>query len=77
MNLCSEALFNHILLRGEFFDKMEYKYLVEVSVDGIEWQLVIDHTKYACRSNQYLYFAARTFKMIRLSIISYSSISLV
>lgn len=56
---------NHIKIWC-FLAHWSYKYYIEVSVDEVEWDRVIDRTEYVCRAGQYLYFAARAVKFIRL-----------
>lgn len=49
-----------------FFFGRGYSYYIEVSMDQKDWVRVIDHTRYHCRSWQYLYFPARVVRYIRI-----------
>ena len=39
-----------------------YSYYIEVSMDDRDWIRIIDHTRYLCRSWQYLRFKARVVR---------------
>ncbi len=43
-----------------------YSYYIEVSVDQKDWERIVDHTRYNCRSWQYLYFEPRVVRYIRI-----------
>lgn len=47
-------------------DMRSYSYLIEVSMDDKDYEKVIDHTKYLCRSWQTLHFPARVVRYIRI-----------
>lgn len=47
-------------------DKRSYFYYVEVSTDQKQWTRVIDRTKHACRSWQFLYFNAQPVRYIKV-----------
>lgn len=49
-----------------------YKYFIEVSENQREWDRVIDHTEYLCRSTQLLYFPATVVGFIRF-VITYAT----
>lgn len=44
-----------------------YSYYVEVSLDQVQWERIIDYRAYYCRSWQYLHFAPRAARFIRLT----------
>lgn len=50
----------------DIFCSRSYSYYIEVSMDQKDWVRVIDHTHYFCRSWQYLYFAPRVVRYIRI-----------
>uniref|UniRef100_A0A7E4ZWN8 BTB domain-containing protein n=1 Tax=Panagrellus redivivus TaxID=6233 RepID=A0A7E4ZWN8_PANRE len=52
----------HLCETGE----KNYSYWIDVSEDNVSWTRVIDHSKYACRSLQKLYFEARPVRYIRI-----------
>lgn len=60
------SIINHIKLLLWDRDNRSYSYFVEVSVNRQNWDCVIDYQPYHCRSWQYLYFAPRAVKYIRL-----------
>lgn len=47
-------------------DVRSYSYYIEVSVNEHNWERIIDHTKYNCRSWQFLYFPSRAVRYIKL-----------
>lgn len=47
-------------------DSRSYSYFIETSVNQTNWERVIDHTKYNCRSWQFLHFPSRAVKYIKL-----------
>jgi len=47
-------------------DQRSYCYYIDVSMDQKDWIRVVDHSKYLCRSWQYLYFDARVVRYIRV-----------
>uniref|UniRef100_A0A2M4BHM5 BTB/POZ domain-containing protein 9 n=2 Tax=Anopheles marajoara TaxID=58244 RepID=A0A2M4BHM5_9DIPT len=59
-------IINHIKVLLWDRDTRSYSYYVEVSVNPNNWERVVDHTKYYCRSWQFLYFPARAVRYIRL-----------
>ncbi|XP_041774053.1 BTB/POZ domain-containing protein 9 [Anopheles merus] len=59
-------IINHIKVLLWDRDMRSYSYYVEVSVNQRNWERIVDHTKYYCRSWQYLYFSAQAVRYIRL-----------
>ncbi|XP_058443834.1 BTB/POZ domain-containing protein 9 isoform X2 [Malaya genurostris] len=59
-------IINHIKILLWDRDTRSYSYYVEVSVDQANWERVVDHTDYFCRSWQFLYFPSRAVRYIRL-----------
>ncbi|XP_050073004.1 BTB/POZ domain-containing protein 9 [Anopheles maculipalpis] len=59
-------IINHIKVLLWDRDTRSYSYYIEVSVNQRTWERVVDHTKYYCRSWQYLYFPAQAVRFIRL-----------
>ncbi|XP_065085350.1 BTB/POZ domain-containing protein 9 [Ochlerotatus camptorhynchus] len=59
-------IINHIKVLLWDRDTRSYSYFVEVSVNQTNWERVVDHTDYYCRSWQYLYFPSRAVRYIRL-----------
>ncbi|EAA04434.4 AGAP006714-PA [Anopheles gambiae str. PEST] len=59
-------IINHIKVLLWDRDTRSYSYYVEVSVNQRNWERIVDHTKYYCRSWQYLYFPAQAVRYIRL-----------
>lgn len=49
-----------------FFCFRSYQYYIEVSMDQKDWVRVIDHTRYFCRSWQFLFFEPRVIRFIRI-----------
>jgi len=47
-------------------DQRSYCYYIDVSMDQKDWIRVVDHSKYLCRSWQYVYFDARVVRYIRV-----------
>lgn len=47
-------------------DMRSYSYYIEVSMDDKDYEKVIDHTKYLCRSWQNLHFPARVVRYVRI-----------
>jgi len=47
-------------------DQRAYSYYIEVSMDQKDWVRVVDHSKYHCRSWQFLYFPARVVRFLRI-----------
>lgn len=54
----------HIYHTGFCF--RSYQYYIEVSMDQKDWVRVIDHTRYFCRSWQFLFFEPRVIRFIRI-----------
>lgn len=50
----------------KYFIFRSYSYYIEVSMDQKDWVRVIDHTRYYCRSWQFLYFKERVVRYIRI-----------
>ncbi|XP_052860138.1 BTB/POZ domain-containing protein 9 [Anopheles cruzii] len=59
-------IINHIKVLLWDRDTRSYSYYVEVSVNQSNWERVVDHTKYYCRSWQFLYFPPQAVRYIRL-----------
>ncbi|XP_055524269.1 BTB/POZ domain-containing protein 9 [Wyeomyia smithii] len=59
-------IINHIKILLWDRDSRSYSYYVDVSVDQANWDRVVDHADYYCRSWQYLYFPSRAVRYIRL-----------
>ncbi|XP_063889142.1 BTB/POZ domain-containing protein 9-like isoform X1 [Scylla paramamosain] len=67
VKLGMQCIINH--MRMMLWDKDQrrgYSYYIEVSMDQKDWVRVVDHTRYHCRSWQYLYFPARVVRYIRI-----------
>lgn len=47
-------------------DARSYSYYIDVSLDGIEYKRLIDHTAHYCRSWQFLFFPSRPVQFIKL-----------
>lgn len=60
------SIINHIKILLWDRDARTYSYYIEVSVNQSNWERVVDHTKYACRSWQFFYFPARAVRYIKL-----------
>lgn len=60
------SIINHVKLLLWDRDHRSYFYFVEVSVNLTQWERVIDHTQYNCRSWQFLYFPARAVKYVKV-----------
>lgn len=60
------CMINHIRMLLWDRDSRAYSYFVEVSGDQQNWERVVDYSEFHCRSWQYLYFAARPVRFIRL-----------
>lgn len=60
------SIINHLKLLLWDRDNRSYLYFVEVSVNLTQWERVVDHTEYNCRSWQHLYFPARSVKYIKV-----------
>ncbi|GAB1606264.1 BTB/POZ domain-containing protein 9-like [Argonauta hians] len=48
-------------------DMRSYSYYIEVSMDDKDYQRIIDHTKYLCRSWQTLHFPAKVVRYIKIA----------
>nr|CAD7585955.1 unnamed protein product [Timema genevievae] len=66
IKLGTQAIINHIKMLLWDRDLRSYSYYIEVSMDQKDWVRVIDHTRYFCRSWQYLYFPSRVVRYIRI-----------
>ncbi|XP_012274808.1 BTB/POZ domain-containing protein 9 [Orussus abietinus] len=66
IKLGTPSFINHIKMLLWDRDQRSYSYFIEVSMDQKDWVRVIDHTKYLCRSWQYLYFEPRVVLYIRI-----------
>lgn len=60
------SIINHIKLLLWDRDVRSYSYYIETSVNQSNWERVVDHTKYNCRSWQFLYFGSRAARYIKL-----------
>ncbi|XP_055299673.1 BTB/POZ domain-containing protein 9 [Sitodiplosis mosellana] len=60
------SIINHIKMLLWDKDIRSYSYYIETSVNQTNWERVIDHTKYMCRSWQFLYFPSRAVRYIKL-----------
>lgn len=60
------SIINHIKILLWDRDNRSYFYYVDVSVNQQQWDRVVDHTEYNCRSWQHLYFPARAVRYIKL-----------
>lgn len=47
-------------------DTRSYSYYIEISMDDKDYERIIDHTKYLCRSSQTLHFPPKVVKFIRV-----------
>lgn len=47
-------------------DQRAYSYYIETSMNQEDWVRIVDHSKYHCRSWQFLYFPDRVVKYIRV-----------
>jgi BTB/POZ domain-containing protein 9 len=47
-------------------DQRSYSYYIEVSMDQKDWVKVVDHSRYHCRSWQFLFFQQRVARFIRI-----------
>ncbi|XP_027226224.2 BTB/POZ domain-containing protein 9 [Penaeus vannamei] len=66
IKLGMQCIINHMRMMLWDKDQRGYSYYIEVSMDQKDWVRVIDHTRYHCRSWQYLYFPARVVRYIRI-----------
>ncbi|XP_049795169.1 BTB/POZ domain-containing protein 9 [Schistocerca nitens] len=66
IKLGTQALLNNIRMLLWDRDLRSYSYYIEVSMDQLDWVRVIDHTRYYCRSWQWLYFEPRVVRYIRV-----------
>lgn len=60
------CIINHLKMLLWDKDIRAYSYYIETSVNKLNWDRVVDHTKYHCRSWQYLFFASRAVRYIKL-----------
>lgn len=66
VKLGMQCIINHMRMMLWDKDQRGYSYYIEVSMDQKDWVRVVDHTRYHCRSWQYLYFPARVVRYIRI-----------
>ncbi|CAL4127413.1 unnamed protein product [Meganyctiphanes norvegica] len=66
VKLGTQCIINHFRMMLWDRDQRGYSYYIEVSMDQKDWVRVIDHTRYHCRSWQYLYFPPRVTRYIRI-----------
>lgn len=60
------CIINHIKMLLWDRDARSYSYYVEVSPNQVQWQRVIDYSKYHCRSWQFLYFDAKPVRYVKI-----------
>jgi len=60
------AIVNSVTLLLWDRDMRSYSYYIEVSMDDHDYVRVVDHTRFLCRSYQYLRFPARVVRYIRI-----------
>lgn len=66
IKLGMQCIINHFKMMLWDRDQRGYSYYIEVSMDQKDWVRVIDHTRYHCRSWQYLYFPKQVARYIRI-----------
>lgn len=66
IKLGTESILNHFKMLLWDKDARSYQYYIEVSMDQKDWVRVVDHTRYFCRSWQFLYFEPRVIRYIRI-----------
>lgn len=66
IRLGTQCIINYMRMLLWDKDHRSYSYYIEVSIDSKDWVRVIDHSQYLCRSWQYLYFAPRVAKYVRI-----------
>ncbi|XP_042206116.1 BTB/POZ domain-containing protein 9-like isoform X2 [Homarus americanus] len=66
IKLGMQCIINHMRMMLWDKDQRGYSYYIEVSMDQKDWVRVVDHTRYHCRSWQYLHFASRVVRYIRI-----------
>lgn len=66
VELGSISIINHLKILLWDRDNRSYFYFIEVSVNQTQWERVVDHTEYNCRSWQHLYFPSRAVRYIKL-----------
>ncbi|KAK7862456.1 hypothetical protein R5R35_001170 [Gryllus longicercus] len=66
IRLGTQAILNHMRMLLWDRDLRAYSYYIEVSINQKDWVRVVDHTRYHCRSWQFLYFAPRVVRFIRI-----------
>jgi len=60
------CIINHIKMLLWDRDQRAYSYYIEISMDQKDWVKVVDHSRYHCRSWQFLYFSPRVARFIRI-----------
>lgn len=62
------SLINHIKILLWDKDLRSYSFYIETAVnkESSHWERVVDHSKYSCRSWQFLYFPSRAVRYIKL-----------
>ena len=60
----SSLLFS--IINYSLAEQRAYSYYIDVSMDQKDWDRVVDHTKYHCRSWQELFFKQRVVRYIRI-----------
>lgn len=66
ISLGKPSIINAIRLLLWDKDFRSYSYYIECSVNGEDWELVVDRKKYYCRSWQNLRFEKRVVKLVRI-----------
>lgn len=66
VNLGEIRKINYIQFVLKADDERSYSYYIDVSLDGAEYKRLIDHTKYYCRSLQFLHFPWHRIQYIKL-----------
>ena len=61
------CIINHLRLLLWDKEQRAYSYHIDVSMDQKDWDRVVDHSKYHCRSWQNLYFKQRVVRFIRIT----------
>ncbi|KAL7644978.1 UNVERIFIED_CONTAM: hypothetical protein RMT77_004795 [Armadillidium vulgare] len=66
IKLGRQCIINHMRMLLWDKDHRAYSYFIEVSMDMKDWVRVLDHSKYHCRSWQFLHFAPRVVRYIKI-----------
>jgi len=60
------SIINNITLHLWDKDHRSYSYTVECSLDNQNWTLIVNYSKYLCRSRQNIYFLPKVVKYVRV-----------